>query len=400
MPLSHLSFSWQRGLQDIPADAWQALAGPHPMLDYRFLHAFETSASVDQQTGWVPYHLTVSDGEQLVAAAPCYIKTHSYGEYVFDWSWADAYEQAGGKYYPKLISAIPFSPVTGPRLLVHPDYAEPEQLAAAMLQQMRALCEENALSGSHVLFPDPASAAQCAAQGLLRREGVQFRWENHGYADWEAFMAVLSRDKRKKIRQERNKVAQQGVTCRVRNGHQLTADELALFYQCYSNTYHRHGSQPYLTMAFFAQIVRDMPDNILLFIATQAGKDIATSLCILGPDVLYGRYWGSLRDVSCLHFELCYYQPQAFCISHGIRYFEGGAQGVHKLARGFVPYTTCSYHWLTHKDFQQSVERFLAREETAMQHYVNELEERSPYKVVAEADDGAAGGDQLNDQAT
>jgi uncharacterized protein len=385
MSLSRLSFTWSRGLQDILPAAWQALAGQHPMLDYRFLHAFESSASVDHESGWIPYHLTVLDGEQLVAAAPCYIKTHSYGEYVFDWSWADAYQQAGGTYYPKLISAIPFSPVAGPRLLVHPDITDPEQLAAEMLRHMRKLCEEHGLSGTHILFPDALSATHCATQGLLRREGVQFRWENQNYKDWESFLAVLSHDKRKKIRQERNKVAQQGVTCRVLNGHQLSEADLVLFYQCYSNTYHRHGSQPYLTFAFFEQITRDMPDNVLLFIAAQSDEDIAVSLCIQGDSTLYGRYWGSVRDISCLHFELCYYQPQAFCIAQGIRYFEGGAQGVHKLARGFLPYTTCSYHWLAHEEFHQSVARFLSREETAMQHYVDELEERSPYKALPEA---------------
>jgi hypothetical protein len=385
MDLSHLSFTWCRGLQDISPAAWQALAGTHPMLDYRFLRAFETSASVDHQTGWIPYHLVVYDGEQLVAAAPCYIKTHSYGEYVFDWSWADAYEQAGGTYYPKLISAIPFSPVTGSRLLVHPDYAEPAQLAAVMLQQMQALCEQHQMSGTHILFPDTLSAAYCATHKWLHREGVQFRWENHGYADWEGFLAALSRDKRKKIRQERNKIVQQGVSCRVLNGHQLSAAELSFFYRCYSNTYHRHGSQPYLTPEFFERIASEMPEQLLVFIATQDGEDIAASLCVRGPDTLYGRYWGCVRDISCLHFELCYYQPQDFCIAQGIRYFEGGAQGVHKLARGFEPYVTSSYHWLTHADFHQSVARFLSREETAMQHYVNELEERSPYKVVAES---------------
>lgn len=385
MDLSRLSFIWQRGLQGISPAAWQVLAGAHPMLDYKFLHAFESSASVDHHTGWIPYHLTVLDGGQLVAAAPCYIKTHSYGEYVFDWSWADAYERAGGTYYPKLISAIPFSPVTGPRLLIHPEYPDPGHLAAAILQQIQHLCEQHGLSGAHILFPDAEGAGHFAQQGWLRRDGVQFRWENPGYADWEAFLAVLSRDKRKKIRQERNKVAQQGVTCRVVDGHQLSEADLILFYQCYSNTYHMYGSQPYLTFAFFEQVVREMPGNILLFIATHVGENIAASLCVLGPDTLYGRYWGSLRDISCLHFELCYYQPQAFCISHQIRYFEGGAQGVHKLARGFMPYTTCSYHWLANADFQESVARFLSREEGAMQEYVNELEERSPYKTAPDS---------------
>ncbi|SDK60637.1 hypothetical protein SAMN05192566_1864 [Methylophilus rhizosphaerae] len=383
MDLSHLSFTWHRGLHEISPVAWQALAGSHPLLDYAFLHAFETAAAVDRQTGWIPYHLTVFDGEQLVAAAPCYLKTHSYGEYVFDWSWADAYEQAGGDYYPKLVVAIPFSPVPGARLLVHPEFPEPAPLASAMLLQMQALCQQHGLSGTHILFPDTSSAGFCAAQNWLRRDGVQFRWENQRYADWEDFMSMLSRDKRKKIRQERNKVSQQGVTCRVVDGQQITAAELALFYQCYCDTYHRHGSQPYLPQAFFEQVVQQMPAHIQLFIASQHGEDVAASLCISGQDTLYGRYWGSLRDISCLHFELCYYQPQAFCIARGIRYFEGGAQGVHKLARGFVPYATCSYHWMTDENFHQSVARFLSREEGVMQDYVNELEERSPYKHPA-----------------
>jgi len=386
MDISQLSFVWYRGLQEISPVAWQALAGTHPMLDYRFLHAFESSAAVGQQTGWIPYHLAVFAGEQLVAAAPCYIKTHSYGEYVFDWAWADAYEQAGGQYYPKLISAIPFSPVTGPRLLVHPDFPEPQVLAKAMLTQMRTLCEAQAWSGLHVLFPDEACATVCAAAAGLRRNGVQFRWENLGYADWEAFLATLSRDKRKKIRQERNKVAQQGVHCRELSGHEVSQAELALFYKCYCNTYHRHGSSPYLPLAFFERISGEMPDQFRLFIATQDGEDIAASVCILGDDTLYGRYWGSLREVSCLHFELCYYQPQLFCIRQGIRYFEGGAQGVHKLARGFAPYVTCSYHWLSHPDFHQSVARFLNREAGTMQAYVDELEERSPYKVMPQSE--------------
>ena len=380
MDFSRLSFIWHRGLHEISPAAWKTLAGSQPFLSFAFLHAFESSAAVGQQTGWIPYHLAAYDDEQLIAAAPCYLKTHSYGEYVFDWSWADAYEQAGGDYYPKLISAIPFSPVTGARLLVHPEFPEPAQLTAAMLQQMRALCQQHGLSGAHVLFPDTLSAEFCAAQSWLRRDGTQFRWENSQYADWEAFMAMLSRDKRKKIRQERNKVSQQGVICRIVNGQQMTATELALFYRCYCDTYQRHGSQPYLPMAFFEQIAREMPEQIQLFIAAQHGEDVAASLCILGQDTLYGRYWGSLREISCLHFELCYYQPQAFCIDRGIRYFEGGAQGEHKLARGFMPYATCSYHWLTDENFHHSVARFLTREEGMMQRYVNELEERSPYK--------------------
>lgn len=377
------AFGWCRALREISAKAWQPLTGGHPLLDYHFLQAFEASAAVDQQTGWIPYHLTVFDGEQLVAAAPCYLKTHSYGEYVFDWSWAEAYEQAGGQYYPKLISAIPFSPVSGPRLMIHPAVPDPEALQQAMLMQMQALCEAHQLSGLHVLFPDEGSARACAAAGGLQRHGVQFRWQNAAYADWEAFLAALSRDKRKKIRQDRNKVIQQGVHCRVVSGEDVTAAELALFYQCYCNTYDRYGSRPYLPLAFFEQFSRQQPAQFRLFIARQHDEDIAASLCIQGEHTLYGRYWGSLREVSCLHFELCYYLPQQYCITHGLRYFEGGAQGVHKLARGFTPYATCSYHWLTHAEFHQTVARFLNREAGSMQTYVDELEERSPYKTAS-----------------
>ncbi|BEV07328.1 GNAT family N-acetyltransferase [Methylophilus sp. DW102] len=384
---SQLSFVWSRGLQEIDPADWQRLAGMHPMLDYQFLLAFEATACVGAQTGWMPYHLTAFDQGQLVAAIPCYLKTHSYGEYVFDWSWAEAYEQAGGQYYPKLISAIPFSPVTGPRLLIDPACDAPALIAETMLKQLQAFCQEHALSGAHLLFPDAMSADFCERQGWLRREGVQFRWENAGYADWDAFMAVLSRDKRKKIRQERQKVAQQGVTCRVVSGHDMTAQDLALFYQCYCQTYLRHHSSPYLTLAFFEHLQRYLPGHLQLFIASQHGEDVAASLCVLGEATLYGRYWGSLRDISCLHFELCYYQPQQFCIREQIRYFEGGAQGEHKLARGFVAYPTCSYHWLSHPDFHQSVARFLRREAEGMQQYVNELEERSPYKNMPDIND-------------
>lgn len=376
------AFVWHGQMAAIPANDWQALVGSQPLLDYHCLRAFEASGAVSEDTGWIASHLTAWQGKQLMAAVPCYFKMHSYGEYVFDWSWADAYTQAGGDYYPKLISAIPFSPVTGPRLLIHPAVSEPHALAAQLLAQMQALCEKYGLSGAHVLFPDPWSADQCDTAGWLRRQGVQFRWHNPGYADWDSFMAALSRDKRKKIRQERQKVAQTGVQCRHVDGHSLRAEELDLFYACYSRTYALHGSTPYLPKAFFQQLSQALPAQFCLFIASLDGEDIAASLCLRGADTLYGRYWGSLRDISCLHFELCYYQPQQFCITADIAYFEGGAQGVHKLARGFLPYPTCSYHWLQDPGFRHSVQRFLARETHQMDLYVHELEERSPFKAA------------------
>lgn len=383
MTAASYSFVWINQLNELKPEDWQGLAVNQPLLDYQCLQAFEASGAVSAQTGWLPTHLTAWQGAHLVAAVPCYFKSHSYGEYVFDWSWADAYMHAGGEYYPKLISAIPFSPVTGPRLLIHPAVAEPAQLATALLLQIQAKCEQYGVSGAHLLFPDGWSADRCAEAGWLRRQGVQFRWHNPGYPDWESFMTDLSRDKRKKIRQERQKVAQQAVQCRLIDGYTLRPEELDLFYACYSRTYALHGSTPYLPKAFFSQLSQALPSQFCLFIASQQGEDIAASLCLRGADTLYGRYWGALRDISCLHFELCYYQPQQFCIDAGIRYFEGGAQGVHKLARGFLPYETCSYHWLQDPGFRESVRRFLARETDQMDNYVQELEEHSPFKTGA-----------------
>lgn len=375
-------FQWQASLSAVPVHDWQAIAGDHPFLSYPWLLAFEQSDAVGGRTGWVPHHLLAYAGERLVGAMPLYLKMHSYGEYVFDWAWAEAYERAGGQYYPKLLSAVPFSPVTGPRILLHPAYAGQAALAQSMLQTVRTHCQAQGWSGLHVLFPDASSASHCDDAQGLRRSGVQFRWENSEYADFAAFLDTLSHDKRKKIKQERNKVKTQGVTCRAVHGAQASAAEWSLFYACYCNTYYAHGSQPYLPETFFLEIAQHMPHQLTLFIASVAGEDIAVSLCVHHADTLYGRYWGALKQVSCLHFELCYYQPQQFCIAHGIAYFEGGAQGVHKLARGFSPYSTCSYHWLSHPEFHHSVAQFLQRESVGVQHYVDELEERSPYKAT------------------
>lgn len=384
MQENSITFAWHQSLDSMSADAWQALSGKHPFLQYQLLNAFEKSEAVDSETGWQTCHLAAYQAGQLLAAMPLYLKAHSYGEYVFDWAWADAYARAGGHYYPKLISAIPFSPVTGPRLLIHPKVSQPDVLAAQMLAQIEQFCHQQQVSGAHILFPAIADAGFCQQNGWMRREGVQFRWRNDDYLDWDAFLNTLSHDKRKKIKQERKKVSQQGVTCRRLSGHAIDGEVWALFYQCYCQTYYAHGSQPYLPVGFFEHLSQYMPDNLTLFVAMQDGKDIACSLCVHDDETLYGRYWGALAQVSCLHFELCYYQPQQFCIEQKIRYFEGGAQGVHKLARGFDPYPTCSYHWLRDPAFSQAVSVFLQREQGMMAAYVNELEERRPYKLDAD----------------
>jgi uncharacterized protein len=306
---------------------------------------------------------------------PLYLKTHSYGEYVFDWAWADAYERTGLNYYPKLLSAIPYSPITSARLL-----ARDGSTKLLMIEALENSMQQHALSSAHVLFPDEADAQYFEAAGWLKRGGVQFRWRNQNYADFEAFLDTLSHDKRKKIHQERKKVAQMGVTCRWIKGAEITENDWDFFYQCYSNTYREHHSTPYLTREFFSEIGKTMPQNILLIVAEVNNHAIAGTLNIYNQNTLYGRYWGATQFVSGLHFELCYYQAQQFCIAEKITYFEGGAQGEHKLARGFEPRPTCSYHKIAHQEFEVAIRQFLARESEGIAAYTNELEECAPFK--------------------
>lgn len=357
--------------------AWNALAGDMPLLSHAFLSALEGSESVGMGTGWQPYFLLVHEHEQLVGAMPLYIKSHSYGEYVFDWSWAEAYERSGLEYYPKLVSAIPFSPITSARLLAHND-----EIKRLMLDAITEALHQHQLSSAHVLFPDDTSVETLQSADWLKRKGVQFRWENKQYADFESFLNTLSHDKRKKIHQERKKVAQAGVVCRTIKGAEVTEADWDFFYSCYCNTYIAHHSTPYLTREFFSQLSRTMPEHIVLMQAEIAGEPIASALNFYNQTTLYGRYWGATQFVSGLHFELCYYQAQQFCIAEKITYFEGGAQGEHKLARGFEPRSTCSYHQIVQPDFKAAIAQFLAHEEEGISAYTNELEERAPYKTV------------------
>jgi len=364
-------------INDIAATDWDALTDGTPLISHAFLSALENSASVGQGTGWMPHPLIVTQNNQLVGAMPLYLKSHSYGEYVFDWAWADAYQRSGMDYYPKLLSAIPFSPITSSRLLSH----QPE-VQLLMIQALENMLRQNQLSSAHVLFPDENNAAQLEAAGWLKRTGVQFRWQNKNYQNFDGFLATLSHDKRKKIHQERKKIAQAGVVCRQIKGTEATVDDWDFFYQCYSNTYREHHSTPYLTRRFFELIGNNMPQNILLIVAEVDGKPVACTLNIYNQNTLYGRYWGAVQFVSGLHFELCYYQAQQFCIAENITYFEGGAQGEHKLARGFEPRPTCSYHKIAHPDFDAAIKQFLDREGEGVAAYTTELEERAPFKAV------------------
>jgi len=362
-------------LEDVDAAQWNSLAAGNPTLAYEFLDSLHRAGCAAPRAGWRPQYPSLWDGGRLVAAAPLYVKSHSYGEYVFDWGWADAYERHGIPYYPKLLCAVPFTPATGPRLLAA-DAAAREALAAILLD----LARESKVSSLHVLFPSEQDAAALRAQGMLERSGVQFHWRNPGYGSFEEFLAALSHDKRKKIRQERRRVADAGVTFARLTGHDATAADWDFFTACYRRTYREHRSTPYLNREFFGMIAERMPGQVLLLVARRDGRPVAAALDLFGAGALYGRYWGSVEYVPGLHFEACYYQGMEFCIDRGIALFEGGAQGEHKHARGFLPEATRSLHWLAHPAFNRAVDEFLSEEESRVSAYVDELNERTPFR--------------------
>jgi uncharacterized protein len=379
--VSDFSVELITSINQINAQEWDALLIDNqaqeatPVLRHAFLRALENSGSVGDAVGWSVRHLIVKQGNTLVGAMPLYLKSHSYGEYVFDWVWAEAYARSGLSYYPKLLSAIPFSPITSARIL-----SSDIDVSKLIVEALETTMLQHDLSSAHVLFPDDACAAHFDAAGWLKRTGVQFRWQNKHYANFEDFLATLSHDKRKKIHQERKKIQAAGVLCRWIKGVDATEKDWDFFYDCYCNTYAEHHSTPYLTRAFFSEIGKTMPQNILLIVAEVDGKEIASTLNLYNKSTLYGRYWGATQFVSGLHFELCYYQAQQFCIAEKIQYFEGGAQGEHKLARGFEPRPTCSYHKIAHPNFELAVKQFLIRESEGIAAYTNELEERAPFK--------------------
>jgi len=371
----------------LDAAAWDALlasqGAPSPFMRHAYLGALHESESATGAKGWHPQFFTLWRGNELVAACPLYLKDHSYGEYVFDWAWANAYHEHGLAYYPKALVAVPFTPVPGTRLL-----ARDSASRALLLQALVAWCAEQELSSLHLLFTADEDVAACVEAGLMLRHTVQFHWLNQGWSDFDAFLASLSHDKRKKVRQERRKVQEAGVRFRWARGRDISPDDWAFFYRCYARTYREHGNPPYLTPDFFERMARTMPESWLLFVAERGGRPIASSLIALShdepgsgaPEAAYGRYWGAVERVDCLHFEACYYQPLQWCIEHGVQRFEGGAQGEHKMARALMPVRTTSAHWLAHPAFADAVERFLQREGAGIDNYLDHLGERSPFK--------------------
>jgi predicted N-acyltransferase len=365
----------------LPSRSWDALlaaqARPTPFMRLAYLQALHASGSAVAGTGWQPQFVSIWSGDDLLAACPAYLKTHSYGEYVFDWAWADAYRRHGLSYYPKLLVAVPFTPVPGSRLL-----AVDDEVRLLLAQALRALAKETDASSLHVLFGDEADQAALAAAGCSARAGVQFHWTAEGDADFTAFLARLQRDKRKKIQQEQRRVREAGVVFEARSGADITAEDWDFFYRCYQQTYREHHSTPYLSRDFFARMAVDMPEHWLMFTARRGEQRVAMSLIALDPErrAAFGRYWGAVEHIPNLHFDACYYQPLAWCIANGYQRFEGGAQGEHKMARGLMPTPTASSHWLAHPSFADAVNDFLAREGQAMQGYVNELAEHGPFK--------------------
>jgi predicted N-acyltransferase len=363
------------------ADAnWNALAGSdYPFIRHEFLAALEESGSVSESTGWVPRHLLVYDDAELIALLPLYLKTHSYGEYVFDQQWAAAYRQHGLAYYPKWLTAIPFTPCPGPRLLVK-EAVDRASVMRLMREFIREQSIDEGISSWHCLFPVEQEAGQWQSQGLSLREGVQYHWFNRGARSFGDYLETFNAAKRKMIRRERRKVGEAGVEMRRVPGDQVTDGEWQAFYRFYALTYLKNASRPYLTADFFRRCAAAMGGRMLLVQGLKHGKTVAAALSFIGSDTLYGRYWGCAEAFDSLHFEACYYQGLEYCIEHGLQRFDSGAQGEHKIARGFEPVPTYSLHWLKDPAFAEAIENFLTRERQAVKIYRLNAADYLPFK--------------------
>jgi len=371
-------------IADIPAADWDACAGDNPFVGHAFLSALEDSGSVSAETGWLPQHLVLPNPEGgILGCAPLYLKSHSYGEYVFDWNWADAYERAGGRYYPKLQCSVPFTPATGPRLLVNPA-AERGEVEAGLIAAMLELARRHQASSLHITFPPRDQFDRLGAFGLLQRLGVQYHWLNNDYADFDAFLAGLASRKRKAIRKERRKVAESGIRLTPLSGSDIEARHWDAFFEFYIATADRKWGQPYLTREFFHLLGERLADRVVLVMADYQDEPVAGALNLKSDTTLFGRNWGALGRFRFLHFEACYYQAIDYAIAHGLKTVEAGAQGEHKIQRGYLPTATYSAHWIADAGFSNAIEEFLVRERRAMQHEIDALGDYSPFKEGCE----------------
>ncbi|HVL22168.1 MAG TPA: GNAT family N-acetyltransferase [Amaricoccus sp.] len=380
------------GLDEIAAAEWDACAAPggsppdDPFTTWRFLRALEVSGSVGRGTGWTPRHLVARRDGLVIAVMPLYAKSHSQGEYIFDHNWAHAFERAGGSYYPKLQAAVPFTPATGRRLLTRPGHEEEGR--AALVQAALTLAERLGASSLHVTFCTAAERAWGEAAGLMARTTQQFHWENRGYADFDAFLADLASRKRKAIRKERERAGAFGGTIVQLTGDALEPEHWDAFWRFYQDTGGRKWGRPYLTRAFFEQVQATMRDDVLLVLARRRGRWVAGALNFIGRETLYGRYWGCIEDHDCLHFELCYYQAIDWAIAHRLARVEAGAQGEHKLARGYLPVATHSLHWAENPGFARAIAQYLGAESAAVGEEIEVLTAYGPFRrgAVAETD--------------
>ena len=352
-----------------------------PFIRYEFLAALENNNCL-HNWGWQPqYIIARNEDDELVGAVPMYLKDNSYGEFVFDWAWADAYARHGHRYYPKLVVAVPYTPVTGKRILARQD--DPDirrQLVQAALTHAKQL----EVSSLHWLFTDDDSTTLLEQQGFMRRSGCQFHWHNRDHENFADFLASLSSKKRKQIKRERRQVYETGITLELLNGHEATTEHWKIFHDFYCSTFHRKSGHPTLSLEFFMELGQTMPGQTLLVLAKYDEEYVAGAFNMLGSDTLFGRHWGCSDRFECLHFEVCYYAAIEYCIENGLKHFEAGAQGEHKLSRGFLPTTTWSAHWLSHPDFSAAIEDFLQHEKLGVQDYIEVLEEHSPYRKTDE----------------
>ena len=384
--MAEIQIEMLHSMDDIDADVWDACATSgdapfDPFTTHRFLKALEDSGSVGGRSGWQPYHLVAKMGDQVIGAMPLYAKSHSQGEYVFDHSWAHAYENAGGSYYPKLQAAVPFTPATGRRMLADTDVAR-----AALLQGAKQLTESNRLSSFHMTFCTEDEYKFGEAAGFMQRVGQQFHWENHGYADFDAFLAELSSRKRKNIRKERRVAQDFGGQILSLTGDDLQPEHWDAFWHFYQDTGHRKWGSPYLTRDFFNRAQESLRDDILLVLAERDGHYVAGAINFIGGETLFGRYWGCIEDHPCLHFELCYYQAIDYAIERGMKRVEAGAQGEHKLARGYLPAPVYSLHYMPDAGFRDAVEEYLRHERDAVGEDIEIMTAYGPFKKVEGAE--------------
>ena len=366
-------------LATIDPHRWDALAGGDPFLKYGFLQGLEDTDCLAPQ-GWHPQHLTVFDGDRLCGALPLYVRDNSYGEFVFDWSWADAYERAGGKYYPKLVTAIPFSPVTGRRLLIDREADNGTAMMDLLIGTAVRACDDNGLSSWHCLFPESDELSSFEKAGLLTRLGCQYHWFNHDYVDFDDFLSRLTSKKRKQIKRERRRVSEQDIDIEVLVGDEISAEHWSVFHRFYCSTFYRKWGEPRLTETFFHTLNDRLPGAPMLLLARASGDYVAGAFALLSDDTLYGRHWGCNSTHDSLHFELCYYQTIDYCIRHGLKRLDAGAQGEHKLARGFVPISTWSVHWIRDSGFRRAVDEFVNHERNALEQYMRGLDSHVAFR--------------------